>query len=590
MTHNPPYSLRGETGKALDAGWHTLEALGIHAAALTLRSLDADELVFSLRATPGRIIPDDGQWVTLQDADGAILFTGLAARRFIFPAGIYQFTAVNTYRGLLQTPLTDAVTGRPYLIFSTADLAATVHDLIQRARDIGLPIQPPATLPAMFHVPKMAFRAASCASALEDALKWLPDAASRMDYTTTPPTLRLTTRTPASATLIDLDADGHGVTALDLQAMPEARALSVSFVYAVRANGLIVNYSIQSAGDDSAEAHRALSIYLSGHERSELLVSEALVTSSNALLTAQASLAAANAAITAVNAQISATYAAAIAAIPDTATGFNAVAYAGIHDSGCSTGNASHVTWYNMGAAAPSTAYNYQAMYFAMASAPDVQVWPLNVCAPGLFTDAQLATAGATKSSGLIKGCLTFCGQQSGVYPIIGNLGYGWFDETGYGTSNVQFWYFAVLAGTPVDFLSMSPSAIRSALEAAAYAASTSVPPGTTTSSFTDRAEFVEAPADLAANYFARQNWLPYKGQLTLAPTAKTLPGPGDFVSISGTGLPAEHATMATPVAELSIDLATGSATVSLGPPARMTFASLQDRLRIPPEDNYQAG
>ena len=90
MKYNPPYYLRGETGKSLDAGWHTLEALGIHAATLTLRSLDADDLVFSLRATPGRIIPDDGQWLTLQDADGLTLFTGIAARRFLFPAGIYQ--------------------------------------------------------------------------------------------------------------------------------------------------------------------------------------------------------------------------------------------------------------------------------------------------------------------------------------------------------------------------------------------------------------------------------------------------------------------------------------------------------------------
>ena len=53
---------------------------------------------------------------------------------------------------------------------------------------------------------------------------------------------------------------------------------------------------------------------------------------------------------------------------------------------------------------------------------------------------------------------------------------------------------------------------------------------------------------------------------------------------------PAEWASMAAPVSELSLDLATGAAEVQIGPSPRMDFQSLVDRLRIPPEDNYQAG
>ncbi|MEI6656051.1 MAG: hypothetical protein WCP45_14905, partial [Verrucomicrobiota bacterium] len=514
------------------------------------------------------------------------------------------------YRGLLQTPLTDAVTGRPYLTYSSADLAATVHDLLQRARDIGLPIPPPATLPAMFQVPKMAFRAASCASALEDALKWLPDAASRMDYATTPPTLRLTSRVPASATLIGLDVAGHGVTALDLQAMPEARALFVSFVYAVRRDALLVDYSIQQAGDQGADAHRALSIYLSGHERSEMLVSEALVTSSNALLTAQASLTAANASVAAVNAQISADYAAAVAAIPGTQDVFSALEHviskdpamtvAGYTIGWQSNGLASCISGYFPFSGGSTDAWvttsygtNYTALHYSPVTTGVVlgTGWAVP---SGTFTDAQLATAGATKKLANLSGRCVF---QTGAG---GYLGFP-FLCSGYvsapymyympAPASVSYCYHDV-AATPVDWLSAAPSTIRAAITAAAAAVSdySIVYPASATNSFFDRAAFVEVPADHAAIYFARQYWMPYKGQLTLSPTAQTLPGPGDFVSISGTGLPAEHATMATPVAELSIDLSTGSATVSLGPPARMTFASLQDRLRIPPEDNYQAG
>jgi hypothetical protein len=47
---------------------------------------------------------------------------------------------------------------------------------------------------------------------------------------------------------------------------------------------------------------------------------------------------------------------------------------------------------------------------------------------------------------------------------------------------------------------------------------------------------------------------------------------------------------MKVPVSELSVDLRTGAATVAIGPSPRMDFSSLVDRLRIPPEDNYQAG
>ena len=104
------------------------------------------------------------------------------------------------------------------------------------------------------------------------------------------------------------------------------------------------------------------------------------------------------------------------------------------------------------------------------------------------------------------------------------------------------------------------------------------------------RAGYADIPADLAQNYFERQDWTPYKGRLMLTPTAPDFPAPGDFLNILGTGTPAEWATMKVPVSELSLDLRTGAATVAIGPSPRMDFSSLVDRLRIPPEDNYQPG
>ena len=645
MTYTPPYSLRGESGKTLDSSWHTLEKLGIHAAALTLRSLAEDEFFFTQRWVEGRIIPDDEQWISLADGRGEIILTGIAKRTFQFPQNIYQFFIYNVYRGMTQTPLTDAVTSRPYTLYTEADLDVTLRSLITRAQTIGLPIQAPASLPTMFAVPKMAFVSASCASALEDALKWMPDCATRMDYATAPPTLRFSRRSSSSPVLLNLDAPGHGVTSMHLTPMPDARALSVVFVYAVRDGSLIVNYQTQSAGDDSAEAHRSISIYLSGHERTDMLSSEALVTAANATSTARVALDAANASIVAGNAAITAsnnaitaanaaivasnannTYAASstlsttLGAIPADPGVFNALAYAVAHDTALATALSGTEAWqtgtvalYN-GFVVSGTSYATQSsystwLYFTTAAAPTVGVSPAAVVPTGTFTDAQLATAGATKTAGLIKGTAMFGGAQT-----YGNHGYpilcqGYpadrYASNEMGAAAFQTWAYATLAGTAVDLLDMSVSAIRAALTTAAYAASAAylaahpdVSPADlatagwqvtrTVGTFVDQAAYVEAPENLASNYFEAQNWLPYSGQLTFTPLAPMLPGPGDFVSIVADGLPADFAGMATPVSALQIDLQTGAATVTLGPSARMTFYSLQDRLRIPPVDNYQ--
>ena len=607
MTFNPPYSLRGEAGKSLDAGWHTLEALGIHAASVTLRSLAEDELAFTQRAAPGRLIADDDQWISLADGSGQIILTGIAKRTFQFPQNLYQFSVTNVYRGLTQTPLIDAATRRPYTLYTEADLGATVVSLLGRAQALGLPIQPPATLPEMFAVPKMAFVSASCGSALEDALKWLPDAASRMDYATTPPTLRFSRRASSTAIALNLDVAGHGVTAMTLTAMPEARALFVAFVYAQRRDALLVDYATQQAGDPAADSHRSLSIYLSGADKVDLMSSEALVTSNNALLTAKASLTAANASVTAVNAQIAADYAAAVAAIPGTPDVFNALAYviardsamtvAGVTPSWQSDGFAVCYTWsYGFSGGFPdssptitSTGRSYSALAYSPVTTGVVlgTGWAVP---SGTFTDAQLATAGSTKKLANLSGRCVFQGGGSG------SLGFAFFCSGGltyptwyYGTQPpyVSFYYHDV-AAIAVDWLSLAPSTIRANLAAAALAVKngTTVDAAAATNTFIDQAAFVEAPDNLAANYFAAQDWLPYSGSLSFTPTAPVLPAPGDFVSIAADGLPGAFASMATPVSALQIDLQTGASTVTLGPSARMTFSNLQDRLRIPPADN----
>lgn len=214
--------------------------------------------------------------------------------------------------------------------------------------------------------------------------------------------------------------------------------------------------------------------------------------------------------------------------------------------------------------------------------------------ATGAFTDAQLATAGATKATRYIRGDLFAAHEGAGTsdgqdYLETNDAGNcrtltGWIIQT----SSSSFWdtnrrhYLWYYVNIPVDAINMSPSAVAAAINAAGA--------GVEINSFITRAEFVEAPEGLASNYFSRQDWTPYKGSITFAPSVSNIPVPGDFINLRAGDAPTEWATMAAPVYETEIDLQSGSSRVGIGPSPRQDFKTLLDRLRIPPEDNYTEG
>ena len=97
--------------------------------------------------------------------------------------------------------------------------------------------------------------------------------------------------------------------------------------------------------------------------------------------------------------------------------------------------------------------------------------------------------------------------------------------------------------------------------------------------------DFVKPPAGLAASLAAAQDWTPLEGQAVLAPGH---PGPASFAGklLSVAGGPAEWASSATPVAEHTIDLATGRETVRAGAPARLGHLGIHSRIRRGGQDN----
>jgi hypothetical protein len=613
MKPTAPYYLAGEAGKSLDAVQISLADLCCYNATLSLRSLDVDTLTFQILGSRSKVIPADGQWISLYDGTGTRLFTGIAKRTYTHPQGIYSYEVSNVYLGLSQTSLLSA-NGRPYVTYDQGDLRTSLLSILAAATAEGLPIQAPtlASTPVMFTVPKMSFRAASLAGALEDALKWAPDVTTRMDYATSPPTLRFYARSASSSTTINLDGQNHHATAVQLAAWPEARALSVAFVYAERNGSSVVNYRVQQAGDDTAEARRKLSIYLSGSERTDMMVGEAVASANTAMITA-------NNAVAAINAQLAANAASAAQTLTSQATftiNYNQIKISDLN-GGLQSALAADSTFSMTISTAPLTVYNTATNErFYDFGATDAVVsfdsktfpswfsrlensngsiasgwYPIK---DGVITSAQLAIAGATLQTKYYVGILELDVTVGGIPYDGSNPRYRiWADTAdraelrGYTSRNYwdnsgetkRFLYYKYKVACSA--INMPISQLAAAVTAASSVASTAL---------IERAEFVSAPPNLAEDYFARQDWTPFKGSLSLDPKATDFPEPGDYLNIAAGTTPAEWASMAAPVSELSINLSTGAAEVRIGPSPRMDFQSLIDRLRIPVEDNYQAG
>lgn len=582
MKPNGPYFLEGEAGKAFDTRMSASE-LGMTNVYLTLRSLGVDELRFTLQ---GSTAPEDGQWLHLLDKDGVRIYSGICRRRYLYPASVSEYTVVNVYDGLLRTPLLES--GRPYVVYENQTLGSILADLLQRANALGLPIQAQANIPAFYNIPKSAHRSSTIGAALEDLAKWVPDISTRMDYTTEPPTLRFSSRTDTNPTTLDLYSRDT-VAGIDLISDPDGRALYIELSYAVRNGDSDVINITQSAGDPDAEASRKLSVFLSGIERTDLLSSEALAQALYATTIAKQVATATSTTVSAESQPAALTLnwdlclskdsnlTAAVTAEP----GFKmepAGGYRYLYTTITWSGTPSYNT----------VSHNSSTLYLGNASKVPLSGWyPVRDDA---FSDADLALAGARKDTGYV------CGElfKGGYYTDGKNSLYsssptsctsisGYTQNTATSAEQASSYfqnYFFYQVFFPVTVINKSPTVVAAAVAAAA---------GSNTTAMPSRADFVEAPDGLAQNYFDRQNWIPFKGTITTIPDTLTDLSLGDTINIIGDTAPADWATMATPIHTILCDLQAHTMTLTVGPPPRLDYSRLSDRLHIPQEDNYKS-
>lgn len=583
MKFTPPFYFVGEAGKGVGLDRVSLQSMGVQDGVLSLRSMDVGVLTFTLQDNGRRsAIPDDKQWLTLVDDAGRRCFVGKVKRSYKYPERVYSFEVSDVYKALGETQILGA-NGRPFITYFADDLGRTLRDVVERAGRRGLPVAV-GPMAGMYAVPKMSFRSTTFSTALEDALKWVPGVATRMNYETVPPELGFYSRHEAETFGVNLYA-GDGLE-IELTANDEQRALGISFSYAVRSGDTTVTLATQVAGDPLAEGVERQSAYLTGADRMDAFLGEALVAALYAQEEVNRLIVAGGGTVADNNPEVEFTWenclaldnsgvlAAAVAAEP----GFT------MEPGGSSFGtddgwyqhapySASLVGPYNNG-----ITVNSSPLYAASATGVPLVAW--YAVKAGFFTADELSSVGIQLQPGFILGDLvrtnysrTFTDGESVIAAFPGNRRI--IQNTDKGRIWTRF-----SAYLPVDVIDKPPSVALSLLAANNDGFNAKL---------VTRAGYADIPRDLGANYFERQNFTPFSGTISLLP-GREFPLPGEFVSVCGDDIPAEWETMKAAVAKTDITLSSMEVTVTLGASPRLPAGSLSDRLRIPFEDNFQPG
>ncbi|WAC20973.1 hypothetical protein OVA24_06205 [Luteolibacter sp. SL250] len=600
IEYTPPYYLIGEAGRSLDATPRTLEELGITDGTLSLTSLDIDRLTFSIPAFMVTHLIDDGQMITLRDSatpTPRVLFHGKVMRGFQLKAGVYSFQAESVWKQLANAPLGGATNDRPYRVYPSQSIGTTVSSLVGLAQAAGLPVQA-GTLPTFYAAPKATLKSRSFAEAISFMLQMVPDAGTRMDYSTAPlPKLTFTRRTAPH--VIDVDVEGHGLEDARLVPQEWRRALGVTIHYASRTSYTEASLVTQTGGNTAAEASRQISLMLSGYERTDAFNRESLQAAIQAYNEAAKALSEEGAAID----QIAATALLNVFpqwdALKEIDPAIKAALAAGSFTmERVANSSFSFYTYYyrypGEGNPPPhDMTVPTEAATIRLANGSQPGTLGLHTIKPNTFTDAQLALAGATKTQVWLRGEYrgTSVGQafNAGLSHLKTNQSSKVREFAGYTGTNTsltqaggqnpsqlrRFYFYK--PDMPLWAINKTPAQVAQAVKGQI---------GTDLEELGEQAAFVEPPPGFAQNYFEAQDWTPMTGSLVFRADAPWKPAPGDRVQITGANVDPLWETAEAPIVSVSIDLRTGMLTAQAGFAPRQNISSLLDALRVAPEDN----
>jgi len=270
------WTIQGETGKALDTTTRTLEALAIKDAGLEFRSMDTDELTLTIspQDVTSATIPELGQTVTLF-RDGTRYFHGYVIDNPVSIRGDSQTVSVvvagpwwwldRINLTSTKTDGTGATADRLSYVFGTTssgvNLKTAIETLIDRAIALGAPLQR-GTVATFFQVPRITLNQSTCAQALSELIRLVPDTMAAFDYSTSPPTLNVTRR--ATATVETLTVGTSPIESISIRPVWEMKVDQVVLDYNTRDVRGLTQYTAQTSG--TAATARIHKLTISGEE------------------------------------------------------------------------------------------------------------------------------------------------------------------------------------------------------------------------------------------------------------------------------------------------------------------------------------
>lgn len=627
------WTIQGEAGKALNATVRTFEAVAIDDARIDRRSVDADELTLTI--TPQDVtavtIPELGQTITIF-RNGTRFFHGHVTSN---PASISNSSqTVNVIVSgpwwwldrinltSVKTDDTGLTAERLSYVFGTAasgiNLKTAIEALMDRAIALGAPFQR-GTVATFFDVPRITLNQSSCAQALAELIRLVPDTMCYFDYTTTPPTMNVTRRSTASVETITVGTSP--VESISIRPVYELKVDQVRLPYITRnVTGARV-FNEQSSG--TAATGRVHMLTVSGPELDTYLPNDIF---DSVQCTAGGGIAG------------SLSYAI------DSAREFRKKY--GTNPINATQKSATTVSYWAGGQGLTITNYNvqetllpsgYDGVFFGpdqsdsppdwlieqaglLKYIPNGDIWGQDrqdgnterrqlfnsIFGPETYWFETISSVNymlATKQF-RGKGLEFWIAPTSFTSQIIksGTTQLGWaankivFPSTfssldGYYVGIKVTWYNGGLSTT--DTITFYNGATRTATLSKSW---TGVYRPVNNLSFTisgypvyrvEDYTFLAPPANLASNLKAAQDFIPYAGTIELVEedVGATLYS-GKVINIASSFT--AYATMKALVESESLDLKSGATTISLGTPPRLDFRSFTDKIRRTPQDNFE--
>ncbi|MGC4013448.1 MAG: hypothetical protein QM755_02860 [Luteolibacter sp.] len=641
------WTIQGEAGKSMDATVRDLDAVGAVGAKVSFRALDVDTLTYSVPLAglaPGaEILPENGQKVTLY-RNGVRFFQGIAQRSIAM-----QTVSVTVYgawwwldRLTMVTGQTDSAgtnSGRVSFAFPQQSLQTSFAAAVSRAIALGAPITS-GSYATLFPCPQITLNQSTCAGVLSELARLTPDVMPWFDYSTTSATINTARR--STATVRTLAVGAAPVLGWSVNPQIELKAAFVRTPYVKRdasgkriwgeqlsgsngnaQGGSSTTVRLKSAASSIDDAYNGCSVTMnSGAVSGQTRTITAYVGSTRTATVSPAwsggSPASGNSYVVGSGDPPSNAESHVLTvsgeeldfnlpndtlesySIQTTAPTTNPLLAAWImaRDSNIVQARANYGGLPADGTLKLNTSYNYATTSAATSTSYSVTpvataIVDANTLKPVSLTNKYLLVTEDPPEWAFKKSGITWTKVK-----ISGELSYE-FKEYDYGGANygtitasysLPSWWSAVSFYQKGGSLSGGfrlhgkYALFWHQFEVEGWAVSASYPAATTIYQDADYG-FVSPPPGFAAGLQESQGFVPYVGTITLAEQeAGSTRYRGCVVNLTGS-LP-ELATMKALVQSEELDLSTGRTTLTLGAPARLSYADFVSRVRRTSQDN----